>query len=56
MYACPIGGTFFDELCLLMIVFDRGPMLRQGFAGQDFGERRYLKEFRKVEGAPLSPP
>jgi len=24
VYACPIGGTFFDELCLLMIGFDRG--------------------------------
>jgi len=23
-YACPIGGTFFDELCLVMIGFDRG--------------------------------
>ena len=22
--ACPIGSTFFDELCLLMIGFDRG--------------------------------
>ncbi len=21
-YACPIGGTFFDELCLIMKVFD----------------------------------
>ncbi len=27
VYACPIGGTFFDELCLLMIGFDRGQRL-----------------------------
>ena len=31
-------------------------MLRQGFAGQDLGERRYLKEVGKVEWGPLSPP
>ena len=24
VYACRIGGTFFDELCLIMIGFDRG--------------------------------
>ena len=24
VYACPIGGTFFDELWLLMIGFDKG--------------------------------
>ncbi len=23
-YACPIGGTFFDELSFLVIGFDRG--------------------------------
>jgi len=23
-YACPIGGTFFDALCLIMTGFDRG--------------------------------
>jgi hypothetical protein len=27
-YACPIGGTFFDEWCLLMIGLDRGPWVR----------------------------
>ncbi len=27
VYACPIVGTFFDELCLLMIGFDRGQRL-----------------------------
>ena len=27
MYACPIGGTFFDELCLIIIGFDRGQLL-----------------------------
>jgi len=24
-YACLIGGTFFDELCLIMKGFERGP-------------------------------
>ncbi len=24
VYACPIGGRFFAELCLLMIGFNRG--------------------------------
>jgi len=24
VYACPIGGTFFDELWLIMAGFDRG--------------------------------
>jgi len=36
-------GTFFDELCLIMIGFDRGPMLRQGFAGQAGGGIRELE-------------
>jgi hypothetical protein len=26
-YACPIGGTFFDELCLIMVGSDRGRRL-----------------------------
>ncbi len=31
MYARPIGCTFFDELCLIMISFDRGQRLLAAF-------------------------
>jgi len=30
--ACPIGSTFFDELCLIMIGFDRGQRVGQGIS------------------------
>ncbi len=40
MYACPIGGTFFDELCLLMIGFDRGQRVGQGTGKKEKGKRR----------------
>ncbi len=28
--ACPLGSTFFDELCLIITGFDRGQRVGQG--------------------------
>jgi len=37
-----VWATFTLQLWLLMIGFDRGPMLRQGFAGQAEGEKQSI--------------
>jgi len=49
VYACPIGGTFFDELCLLMIALVGGLKPTLHYCGA-LG-RRHRLELRNNGGA-----
>ena len=48
VYACPIGGTFFDELCLIMIGFDSGQRLELSMLAPELPDPYLLSLFFSI--------